>query len=209
MSSAIKSSKNTGPTCPSTEISESVPDLWPTIRATDGERGGRGDLIQSVRGNPNEHYSRQSILFAGDSLASPSVRPGSDSARKTTAISGRKWLVLSKNSGPLGCLERMLLGSSRWNSTARFLTWKTSATPAGRLLFRLVPSRPATNASEYLLLPTPRASDGNGGGAINRPRGPYAYNLKDWWKWATGHWRLAVGFSERLMGFPENWTEVD
>nr|WP_295441192.1 hypothetical protein [uncultured Thiodictyon sp.] len=30
--------------------------LLPTIRAQDGERGGRGDLIQAVRGNPNSHY---------------------------------------------------------------------------------------------------------------------------------------------------------
>ena len=29
---------------------------WPTIRSTDGERGGRGDLIQAIRGNPNSHY---------------------------------------------------------------------------------------------------------------------------------------------------------
>lgn len=29
---------------------------WPTIRSTDGERGGRGDLIQAVRGNENNHY---------------------------------------------------------------------------------------------------------------------------------------------------------
>ena len=30
--------------------------LFPTIRSTDGERGGRGDLIQAIRGNPNSHY---------------------------------------------------------------------------------------------------------------------------------------------------------
>jgi hypothetical protein len=30
--------------------------MWPTVRASDGERGGRGDLIQAVRGNPNKHY---------------------------------------------------------------------------------------------------------------------------------------------------------
>jgi hypothetical protein len=29
---------------------------WPTIRASDGERGGRGDLIQAVRGNQNSHF---------------------------------------------------------------------------------------------------------------------------------------------------------
>jgi hypothetical protein len=30
--------------------------LWPTPRSTDGDRGGRGDLIQAIRGNPNSHY---------------------------------------------------------------------------------------------------------------------------------------------------------
>jgi hypothetical protein len=30
--------------------------MWPTIRAADGERGGRGDLIQAIRGNENSHY---------------------------------------------------------------------------------------------------------------------------------------------------------
>lgn len=30
--------------------------MMPTLRKTDGERGGRGDLIQAVRGNPNSHY---------------------------------------------------------------------------------------------------------------------------------------------------------
>lgn len=29
---------------------------WPTPRASDGERGGRGDLIQAIRGNPNKHF---------------------------------------------------------------------------------------------------------------------------------------------------------
>jgi hypothetical protein len=42
------------PSVPRTE--EIGSGLWPTIRATDGERGGRGDLIQAVRGNPNKHY---------------------------------------------------------------------------------------------------------------------------------------------------------
>jgi hypothetical protein len=29
---------------------------YPTPRSTDADRGGRGDLLQSVRGNPNTHY---------------------------------------------------------------------------------------------------------------------------------------------------------
>lgn len=30
--------------------------LWPTVRSTDGDRGGRGDLIQAIRGNENSHF---------------------------------------------------------------------------------------------------------------------------------------------------------
>jgi len=29
---------------------------WPTLRRTDADRGGRGDLIQAVRGNTNSHF---------------------------------------------------------------------------------------------------------------------------------------------------------
>ena len=42
------------PSMPRTEGTES--GLWPTIRATDGDRGGRGDLIQAARGNENKHF---------------------------------------------------------------------------------------------------------------------------------------------------------
>lgn len=41
---------------PERRISENGSGLWPTIRAQDGERGGRGDLIQAVRGNENTHF---------------------------------------------------------------------------------------------------------------------------------------------------------
>lgn len=30
--------------------------LYPTPRSTDGDRGGRGDLLQMVRGNSNQHF---------------------------------------------------------------------------------------------------------------------------------------------------------
>lgn len=41
---------------------------WPTIRASDGQRGGRGDLIQAVRGNPNSHYRLWQTPVADDAL---------------------------------------------------------------------------------------------------------------------------------------------
>ena len=40
--------------------------LLPTIRSTDGERGGRGDLIQAVRGNANSHYRLWQTPVADD-----------------------------------------------------------------------------------------------------------------------------------------------
>ncbi len=39
---------------PPTAANES--GLWPTPRRTDADRGGRGDLIQAVRGNTNSHF---------------------------------------------------------------------------------------------------------------------------------------------------------
>jgi hypothetical protein len=43
-------------TTPEHLTKETGSGLWPTVRSSDGERGGRGDLIQAVRGNPNSHY---------------------------------------------------------------------------------------------------------------------------------------------------------
>ena len=91
----------------------------------------------------------------GDFLANLSVSPGSEEARKMSVRSGRKCSELLTRQDPLGSLVRMLLESSRWNSTISYLTWKPSATPRGRLLFRLVPSMPDTEGTEFGLWPTP------------------------------------------------------
>jgi len=101
----------------------------------------------------------QLTLFPEDSRASHSVKPGSAEARKMTVTSGRKCLELSRISGPLGSLVKMLLVSSQWRSTRCCLTWKASATPRNRLLFRLVPSTPRTEGTGSPLLPTVTAGD--------------------------------------------------
>lgn len=101
----------------------------------------------------------QSQYYQEDFLASHSVLPGSEEARRMTVTSGRKCCELYRKSGPLGLLVRMLLESSQWRSTRCYLTWKASATPARRLLFRLVPSMPRTEGTGPLLWPTAVASD--------------------------------------------------
>lgn len=83
-----------------------------------------------------------------------------------TVTSGLKCLELYRNSGPLGSLVRMLLGSSIWRSTRCTLTWKTKVTPSRRLLFRLVPSTPRTGVTDAPLSEekwrTPTATDAEG-----------------------------------------------
>lgn len=85
---------------------------------------------------------KQSQYYQEDFLASHSVQPGSDEARRMTVTSGLRCLELYRRSDPVGSLVKTLVGSSVWSSTQCYLTWKVSATPAKRLYFQLVPSMP-------------------------------------------------------------------
>lgn len=108
----------------------------------------------------NAQECGQLTLFPADSPVSPSPLPGSAEAVMMTATSGRKCLELSRSCGPIGWLAKMLLESSIWRSTRCLLTWKVSATPARRLLFRLVPSTPRTGGTGARLWRTMTANDG-------------------------------------------------
>jgi len=72
-------------------------------------------------------------------MPSPEASPASHTAtresaaeRRTTAISGRKCLALSKHAGPLGSLVKMLLASEQWFSSAVKLKWKAESVAARR-----------------------------------------------------------------------------
>jgi hypothetical protein len=53
-------------TMPALRTSEKESGFWPAIRASDGERGGRGDLLQAVRGNSNKHFRKYPTPKAND-----------------------------------------------------------------------------------------------------------------------------------------------
>ena len=91
----------------------------------------------------------QLTLFQEGFLASPFPLPGSAEARRMTAISGRKWSELSKNSGPLGLLERMLLESSEWRSPIFYLNWKPVDIGQGHFLYQLALSEPDTGVTGW------------------------------------------------------------
>lgn len=107
----------------------------------------------------NEQVYEQLTLFPEDSLASHSLLPGSSGAREMTATSGRKWLGLSKNSGPLGLLEKMLLESLGWHSPIYYLSWKPVDIGQGHFIFRLAESEPDTTDTGLRLWATPNTMD--------------------------------------------------
>jgi len=96
----------------------------------------------------------------GASHVSPTHTQDFRERNQTPDISGRKCLGLSKNVGPLGLLEKTLLESRNWAWTKYSLTWRTKATPQGRLIFQLVRLAPPTsdNASGLLHTPTAKAN---------------------------------------------------
>ena len=106
---------------------------------------------------------KQSPSSPAASPASPSPPRESGRALRMNATCGRKCAALLPNCGPVGCLGKMLLASSIWGSTKRFLTWQKRDTLFSHSYFRLAASARGMSASELLssrlMFPTPLASD--------------------------------------------------
>ena len=148
----------------------------------------------------------ESTSSAGDSPVSHLVSQDSKRDRTTTVTSGLQCLKLSKESGPLGSLERMLLASSDWASTRCLLTWKKKVTPQGRLLFQLAASMPRIAVKESGLWPTATANEdacGRPGAKMQKMLGNHPEVRGD----LTGG-TLNPQWVEWLMGFPSGWTEL-
>lgn len=105
----------------------------------------------------------QSPSFQAASHASPSPPQENAKGLRIPATYGRKCAGLLPNCGPVGCLGKMLLASSIWGSTKRFLTWQKRDTLFSHSYFRLAASAHGMSASELLssrlMFPTPLASD--------------------------------------------------
>ena len=106
---------------------------------------------------------KPSPLFQGDFPASPSPPRENGKGLRIPATYGRKCAGLLPSCGPIGCLGKMLLASSIWGSTKRFLTWQKRDTLFSHSYFRLAASAHGMSASELLssrlMFPTPLASD--------------------------------------------------
>jgi len=82
--------------------------------------------------------------------------------KKIRDTSGQSILDLSKNSGQLGLLEKMLVDTLNSVSTPLSRTWRVKTTPLGRLVFQLRASAPTTKEKESGLWRTPDAHGGRG-----------------------------------------------
>jgi len=103
--------------------------------------------------------SKISSLSAAGSPVNHFPVPGSEEARKMTVISGLKCSVLSRHTGPFGCLVKMLLVSSVWNSTKSLLIWKIKDISANRSLFQLARSMPRMKGKGSGFWPTTSTRD--------------------------------------------------
>ena len=125
----------------------------------------RDDRIQNKKPNqptPTHQPQQMSIFSQEDFHAKVLVSPGSNEARKMTATSGQRCMRLSKLQGPVGSLERMLLGSLNWHSTRCYLTWKPKATPQGSLYYQLAVKMPRTGGIGFGLWPTMESKPSGG-----------------------------------------------
>ena len=97
-----------------------------------------------------------------DTLANLSPSQVEKRVKMIRDTSGQSILDLSKNSGPLGLLEKMLVDTLNSVSTPLSRTWRVKTTPLGRLVFQLRASAPTTKEKESGLWRTPDAHGGRG-----------------------------------------------
>ena len=94
-----------------------------------------------------------------DTLANLSPSQVEKKVKKIRDTSGQSILDLSKSSGQLGLLEKMLVDTLNSVSTPLSRTWRVKTTPLGRLVFQLRASVPTTKEKESGYWLTPNAMD--------------------------------------------------
>ena len=136
-----------------------------------------------------------------------------DCTEMIPVISGRKCLsvysCLNPGSSFLKTFLKLIL-QNQFPSSKRYVSiWKVLGTKHRLFLkFRLSVSAPRITGTVSGLLPTPKKSDGTGGGGSAKRRKPNLMNLRDWTKTVFGYSYPRVDMTELIMGYPEGWTDL-
>jgi len=232
--SADSASGSSEPECVPSRSAKSTPTAAQSSQSTGQASPAMTTFAALQQADWLETELGESTSFAEATPVSHSATPGSAAARQTIATSGRKCVELLAKSDPLSSLLKMLLVTSAWDSTKCSLTWKPTATPAGRLLFRLQPSMPPTSGSgSGSWLATPTATANQLCPSMQKHKGcreiwptPTARDYRS--DSASPEWTAARQADTRgktlpfaaggmlnpewvewLMGYPAGWTELE
>jgi hypothetical protein len=110
-----------------------------------------------------------SLPEASLNYASPTQPQENALAKKMRDTSGRRCLEqygkFNRHGSWAKTFSALLIGTEGWYSKRCKLTWKLKGTKSNRMYFQLYPSTLPIEETEFGLLPTPKAWDGDGGGA--------------------------------------------
>ena len=194
----------------------SLTTLLDSLNATSSQALADGHSLLASQDGPTTENSGPVPARASRSASRAKVK-----GKRTSGTCGPSSSDCSVPDGPLsGWENRLRQRLARIGSTECVLTWKASATPAGRPLSRLVPSTRPTVEIDCGLWPTPQHREKGGGEysdpqkARDRMRSGHQVNLQDVVIGQTPNGSSATTekpgalnpeFVCWLMGFPTEW----
>jgi DNA (cytosine-5)-methyltransferase 1 len=206
--------------------------LWPTIRSTDGERGGRGDLIQAVRGNPNSYYRLWPTPRASEDNRSPEAytqmqakRSRSPEDISSLSVAVKLWPTpVAKDTGRTPdahmAMRQQMPGGPRYKPTSLAVMvngiergmWPTPTVCGNYNRKGASPTSGDGLATSVSQFPTPTKRDHKGGANWSnrqrqgKPRPESDMTLCDVVERTGGS--LNPTWVEWLMGWPLGWTDL-
>lgn len=167
---------------------------WPTIRKSDADRGGRGDLLQAVSGNQNSHFKFPTPTVHGNyQTPKPGTKRGTGLA---TAVKTWPTPAASKHTRNAANAEDLM--------QANGLSWVPGTKPYSRKTGKPV----QTTLADAVMWPTPTAVTDSGGAALCKWGGAGARaKLRTMVDDKTLNGALNPTWVEWLMGWPLGWTD--
>lgn len=159
-----------------------------------------------------------------DTLANPSLSPEDGAAKTTLGTSGPRLPASFAQYDPLTSSWKTSQGTLAWGSDEFLETWPRAGMTRSGTVYPLQPSAPLTDATGFLLWPTPNARDGNAfyflprlNAQVARRWGGFRDSGARVGQALTWHPAIALQgsgvlhpmFPECLMGFPPNWTQLE